>query len=191
MSLRIRSDDVPPSGTAVTRRDFVQTATVSATAVALGDRLGGLAACRSRGATTATAVIAQIAAQHDATVKMLQDWIALPSIAAENRNYPQGPEYMAKLARDAGFDAGRGRADRRQVRRVRDARRRREDVARGLLHVRRQAVRSGGVELAAARGADRGPAGRREDHGRPRHDELEGAGDGVSRRAARVQGGRA
>ena len=25
------------------------------------------------------------------------------SIAAENRNYPQGPEYMAKLAREAGF----------------------------------------------------------------------------------------
>jgi len=36
-------------------------------------------------------------------VKRLQDWIALPSIAAENRNYPQGPEYMAKLATDAGF----------------------------------------------------------------------------------------
>src|SRR5215470_11272972 len=51
----------------------------------------------------ADAVIAKIAAQHDATVKMLQDWIALPSIAAEDRNYPAGPEYMAKLAREAGF----------------------------------------------------------------------------------------
>ena len=40
---------------------------------------------------------------HDENVKRLQDWIALPSIAAENRNYPQGPEYMAQLARDAGF----------------------------------------------------------------------------------------
>src|SRR6476619_676012 len=49
-------------------------------------------------------VIAKIAGQHEQTVKMLQDWIALPSIAAENRNYPQGPEYMAKLVRDAGFD---------------------------------------------------------------------------------------
>ena len=49
------------------------------------------------------AVVAEIAKQHAATVKMLQDWIALPSIAAENRNYPQGPEHMAKLARDAGF----------------------------------------------------------------------------------------
>jgi acetylornithine deacetylase/succinyl-diaminopimelate desuccinylase-like protein len=42
---------------------------------------------------------------HTANVKRLQDWIALPSIAAENRNYPQGPEYMARLARDAGFTA--------------------------------------------------------------------------------------
>ena len=40
---------------------------------------------------------------HDENVKRLQDWIALPSIAAENRNFPQGPEYMAQLARDAGF----------------------------------------------------------------------------------------
>jgi acetylornithine deacetylase/succinyl-diaminopimelate desuccinylase-like protein len=48
-------------------------------------------------------VIAQIAAHHAQTVKTLQDWIALPSIAAENRGYPQGAEYMARLARDAGF----------------------------------------------------------------------------------------
>jgi hypothetical protein len=33
---------------------------------------------------------------------MLRDWIALPSIAAENRGYPEGAEYMARLARDAG-----------------------------------------------------------------------------------------
>jgi len=49
------------------------------------------------------AVLAQIPAMHEANVKRLQDWIALPSIAAENRNYPQGAEYMAKLAREAGF----------------------------------------------------------------------------------------
>src|SRR5438093_11332590 len=41
--------------------------------------------------------------RHDEAVKRLQDWIALPSIAAEDRNYPAGAEYMAKLARDAGF----------------------------------------------------------------------------------------
>src|ERR1043166_1776939 len=46
---------------------------------------------------------AEVAKRHDEAVKRLQEWIALPSIAAENRNYPVGAEYMAKLARDAGF----------------------------------------------------------------------------------------
>jgi len=45
----------------------------------------------------------EIAKRHAEAVKRLQDWIALPSIAAENRNYPAGAEYMAKLAQDAGF----------------------------------------------------------------------------------------
>jgi acetylornithine deacetylase/succinyl-diaminopimelate desuccinylase-like protein len=45
----------------------------------------------------------EIAREHDANVKRLQDWIALPSIAAEDLNYPAGAEYMAKLAKDAGF----------------------------------------------------------------------------------------
>jgi len=49
------------------------------------------------------AIQAEIGKRHDESVKRLQDWIALPSIAAENRSYPQGAEYMAKLARDAGF----------------------------------------------------------------------------------------
>ena len=44
-----------------------------------------------------------IAAGHNAAVKRLQDWIALPTIAAEKRNTPQGADYMAKLASDAGF----------------------------------------------------------------------------------------
>jgi hypothetical protein len=39
---------------------------------------------------------------HAENVRRLQEWIALPSIAAENQNFPQGPEHMAKLARDAG-----------------------------------------------------------------------------------------
>ena len=45
----------------------------------------------------------EVARRHDQSVKSLQDWIALPSIAAENLNYPSGAEYMAKLAREAGF----------------------------------------------------------------------------------------
>src|SRR5437899_4233318 len=45
----------------------------------------------------------EITKRHDEAVKRLQDWIALPSIAAEDRNFPAGAEYMAKLAREAGF----------------------------------------------------------------------------------------
>jgi hypothetical protein len=46
---------------------------------------------------------AEIAKRHDEAVKRLQDWIAQVSIAAENRGYPEGADYMAQLARDAGF----------------------------------------------------------------------------------------
>lgn len=46
---------------------------------------------------------AEITKRHDEAVKRLQDWIKLPSIAAENLNSAEGAEYMAKLAKDAGF----------------------------------------------------------------------------------------
>jgi acetylornithine deacetylase/succinyl-diaminopimelate desuccinylase-like protein len=82
----------------LTRRDFVHSSVAGAAALALGNRGLPFVPFDDRGM-----VVAQISARHDQTVKMLQDWIALPSIAAENRNYPQGPEYMAKLAREAGF----------------------------------------------------------------------------------------
>jgi acetylornithine deacetylase/succinyl-diaminopimelate desuccinylase-like protein len=50
------------------------------------------------------AAIAKIVAErHGATVKALQDWIALPTIAAEKRNTSEGAEYMRRLALDAGF----------------------------------------------------------------------------------------
>ncbi len=39
----------------------------------------------------------------DASVQRLREWISLPSIAAENRNMPEGAAYMAELAKDAGF----------------------------------------------------------------------------------------
>jgi acetylornithine deacetylase/succinyl-diaminopimelate desuccinylase-like protein len=46
---------------------------------------------------------AEVVKRHDEALKRLQDWIHLPAIAAENRGYPEGPEYMAKLLSDAGF----------------------------------------------------------------------------------------
>lgn len=38
-----------------------------------------------------------------ASIKRIRDWIALPSIAAENLNMPEGAAYFAQLCRDAGF----------------------------------------------------------------------------------------
>ncbi|HEY6228224.1 MAG TPA: M20/M25/M40 family metallo-hydrolase, partial [Verrucomicrobiae bacterium] len=46
----------------------------------------------------------QISKQHDQAVTRLQDWIHQVSIAAENRGYPEGADYMIKLLLDAGFD---------------------------------------------------------------------------------------
>ena len=72
----------------------------------LGGALAGMAML------TPTAVLAAdemddvrkaIADGHDAAVKRLQDWIRLPSIAAENRNMKEGAAHMAQLAREAGF----------------------------------------------------------------------------------------
>jgi len=44
-----------------------------------------------------------VESQKDDTVARLRDWIANPSIAAEGVNIQGGAEYMARLARDAGF----------------------------------------------------------------------------------------
>jgi acetylornithine deacetylase/succinyl-diaminopimelate desuccinylase-like protein len=46
---------------------------------------------------------AEVTKRHDEAVKRLQDWIKLPSIAAENLNSAEGAEHMAKLAKEAGF----------------------------------------------------------------------------------------
>ena len=46
---------------------------------------------------------AQVAKQHDAGVKRLQDWIRLPSIAAEDIGYPEGPQHLVSLLQSAGF----------------------------------------------------------------------------------------
>ncbi|WP_411339626.1 M20/M25/M40 family metallo-hydrolase [Sphingopyxis sp. J-6] len=43
------------------------------------------------------------AAGKEASIKRIRDWVALPSIAAEDRNMPEGAAYFAELAKDAGF----------------------------------------------------------------------------------------
>ncbi len=97
MAATARDDDsIQRSG--LNRREFLHGAAAGAAGLALAGGHGGFLF-----ASQPDAVIAQIAAEHDATVKRLQEWIARPSIAAENRGYPEGAEYMAELARDAGF----------------------------------------------------------------------------------------
>ncbi|MEO8505203.1 MAG: M20/M25/M40 family metallo-hydrolase [Acidobacteriota bacterium] len=73
-----------------------------AAAVAVFTLLSGSRQSRAAG-NDLSDIQREVAKRHDEAVKRLQDWIALPSIAAEDRNYPAGPEYMAQLARDAGF----------------------------------------------------------------------------------------
>ncbi len=55
------------------------------------------------GASGLDPVYAQIRAHHDENLARLRDWIALPSIAAEALNTPEGAEKMSALLRDAGF----------------------------------------------------------------------------------------
>lgn len=83
---------------ALGRRQLIRGTAMLGAGAALMRPLTGLAA------TSQTAAIRTAAeAGKEASVKRLRDWIALPSIAAENRNMAEGAAYMAELARDAGF----------------------------------------------------------------------------------------
>ena len=50
-----------------------------------------------------SSVRAAIEKQHPEAIKRLQNWIALPSIAAENRNMKEGVQMMVELLKEAGF----------------------------------------------------------------------------------------
>ncbi len=50
-----------------------------------------------------TPVRKAVEAQRAQAIQRLQNWIALPSIAAENRNMQQGCQMMIELLKDAGF----------------------------------------------------------------------------------------
>src|SRR5579862_3615034 len=92
--------DTRAAGVPVGRREFVQGAVAGA---ALTGAPAALRAAADAGRADKAAVLAQIPRMHANNVKRLQEWIALPSIAAEDRNYPQGAEYMQRLALAAGF----------------------------------------------------------------------------------------
>jgi acetylornithine deacetylase/succinyl-diaminopimelate desuccinylase-like protein len=85
----------------VPSRRTLMTGAAAATLLAPG--LAGAAAKPSAREADMAAIRKAAEAGYDASVKRIQDWIALPSIAAENRDMDKGADYMAALARDAGF----------------------------------------------------------------------------------------
>src|SRR5580658_6548644 len=102
LSVQSESGEVmsEPKDEFFSRREFVA---ASMSTAALGALPAIALAAAPEAPPDKAAVLAQIPKMHAANIKRLQAWIALPSIAAENRNYPQGPQYMAQLARAAGF----------------------------------------------------------------------------------------
>ena len=89
-----------PADSGVSRRDFMHGALSGAILAAAPAVVLGAA---SNDKSDKEAVLAQIPKMHAENVRRLQDWIALPSIAAENLNYPRGAQRMAELATQAGF----------------------------------------------------------------------------------------
>jgi acetylornithine deacetylase/succinyl-diaminopimelate desuccinylase-like protein len=87
------------------RRDFLQGTAVGAATLALPVKLS---AAQSASAAGLGPVLAQVEKQHGESVKRLQEWIRLPSIAAESRAMEEGCQLMIRMLQDAGF----GRAER-------------------------------------------------------------------------------
>jgi acetylornithine deacetylase/succinyl-diaminopimelate desuccinylase-like protein len=81
---------------AFTRRDFVAASALAAGA-ALAGPAGAAAAADRKG------IYKEIERRHDESVKRLQQWIGVGSIAAENVGMAEGCDTMRRLALDAGF----------------------------------------------------------------------------------------
>ena len=80
------------------RRSILKGAAASAALLAPG---AGLA--RSRRDSDREALRAALDAGFEDSVRRIQQWIALPTIAAEQRNIQEGADHMARLATEAGF----------------------------------------------------------------------------------------
>jgi len=79
------------------RRDFLATTSMAAAALATS-RLA-----EAQQSAELAPIFAEIEKRHQEAVTRLQDWIKLPSIAAENRNMDEGCQLMMRMAREAGF----------------------------------------------------------------------------------------
>jgi acetylornithine deacetylase/succinyl-diaminopimelate desuccinylase-like protein len=85
----------------LTRRAFLHESCVAAGALVAGAALAGPA--HAAGAGDRKAIYKEIERRHDESVKRLQEWIGVGSIAAENVGMQEGCDMMRRLALDAGF----------------------------------------------------------------------------------------
>jgi len=81
----------------LSRRDFLGATAASAVALSLPRSLFSFEG--------SDAIQAEISKRHAEGVQRLQEWVRLPSIAAENRGMAEGCEHMMRLAREAGFQS--------------------------------------------------------------------------------------
>ncbi|HEV2865059.1 MAG TPA: M20/M25/M40 family metallo-hydrolase [Allosphingosinicella sp.] len=83
---------------ATDRRTVLKTAAASAALLAPAATLA-----RSRRDGDRDAIRRAVDAGYEESVRRIQQWIALPTIAAERLNVEEGADYMARLATEAGF----------------------------------------------------------------------------------------
>ncbi|MFL6263954.1 MAG: twin-arginine translocation pathway signal protein, partial [Thermoanaerobaculia bacterium] len=83
----------------ITRRELLGATAASAATLAFPQILRSA----STAATDLDAIQAEIVKRHGEGVARLQEWVRLPSIAAENRAPEEGCALMMRLAREAGF----------------------------------------------------------------------------------------
>ena len=80
------------------RRDVLKAAAATAALLAPGAALA-----QSRRDSDREAIRRAVDAGYEDSVRRIQQWIALPTIAAERLNIEEGADYMARLATEAGF----------------------------------------------------------------------------------------
>ncbi|MBC2777971.1 M20/M25/M40 family metallo-hydrolase [Parasphingopyxis marina] len=90
--------DHSDSQSGTTRRDVLRASMMAGAAASLWPASMALATSPHHDAIRAAAL-----ANREADIARIQDWIRLPSIAAENLNMPDGAEYMAEMIREVGF----------------------------------------------------------------------------------------
>src|SRR5579872_601812 len=85
------------------RRGLLLTAAAAGATLAMPRLIRAAAGKSGKFGGDLSSVRAAIDRQRPEAIKRLQSWIALPSIAAENRNMKEGCEMMIELLKEAGF----------------------------------------------------------------------------------------